>query len=232
MSAYRGAPAPSSTDCPVDATLKPDGYQLHLVSLTARPATRPDIPAIRRVAERAWRAAHEPIVGSATVDAFLVEFYDTDSFRKRVAREDRHLRVAVDAGSGEGSGGIDAGAGDDVVAGSDAAGEDEAPADADATDRGVVGYTLSLPDDDDPAVFHLAHVYVPPDRWGEGVGRRLLADVETLAHEQGADRLRLGVLADNDRAVAFYERAGFERVDTGHDDRLDAPNHTYEKPLE
>jgi ribosomal protein S18 acetylase RimI-like enzyme len=205
------------------ATLKPGGCQPWPVSLTVRPATRTDVPAIRAVAERAWRAAHEPIVGPDAVDAFLAEFYDQESFHERVAREDRHLRVAVaDTGasvSGAENGTAESGSGDRTP-------------DADATDRGVVGYTLSLPDDDDPAVFHLAHVYVPPDRWGEGVGRRLLADVETLAHEQGADRLRLGVLADNDRAVAFYERAGFERVDTGHDDRLDAPNHTYEKPLE
>lgn len=200
--------SPTRAGGPASATLKPGGCQPWPVNVTVRPATRTDVPAVRRVAERAWRAAHEPLVGSDAVDAFLAEFYDADSFRERLTRDDRHLRVAVHADPGDEAGG------------------------ADAVDGDVVGYTLSLPDDDDPAVFHLAHVYVAPDRWGEGVGRRLLADVETLAREAGADRLRLGVLAGNDRAVSFYERAGFERVDTGHDDRLDATNHTYERPVE
>jgi len=189
------------------------------MGVTVRDATGADVPAIRAVAERAWRAAHEPIVGTDAVDAFLAEFYDADSFHERVGRADRFLRVAVAAGSGDRVGGVDAPAGDGAAAGSGGG------------DADVVGYTLSLPDDDDPGVFHLAHIYVDPDRWGEGVGRTLLGDVETLAREQGADRLRLGVLAGNDRAVSFYERAGFERVDTGHDDRLAAANHTYEKRL-
>jgi ribosomal protein S18 acetylase RimI-like enzyme len=185
--------------------------------VTVRPAEPAEVPAIRAVAERAWRAAHEPVVGAAAVDAFLAEFYDADSFRERVAREDRHLRVAV------GPTDTDERAGDP-----DGQTDGTEPDDAD----GVLGYTLSLPDDDDPGLFHLAHVYVDPDRWGEGVGRRLLGDVESLARERGADRLRLGVLAGNDRAVSFYERAGFERVRDGHDDRLDAATHTYERRLD
>ena len=52
-------------------------------------------------------------------------------------------------------------------------------------------------------------VYVLPDRWHSGVGRRLLdASVESL-HAEGFECVYLWVLEDNARARTFYERCGF-----------------------
>jgi len=98
-------------------------------------------------------------------------------------------------------------------------------------ESGVVGFALALPADDEPGVFALGRIYVDPDHWGEGVGTRLLDRVESHARARGGSRLRLGVMAENDRAVGFYESRGFERVETGHDDRLDVRRYVYAKDL-
>jgi len=95
----------------------------------------------------------------------------------------------------------------------------------------VVGFALALPADDDPGVFALGRIYVDPDRWGEGVGSRLLDRVESHVRARDGSRLRLGVMAENEHAVGFYESQGFERVEAGHDDRLDVRRYVYAKDL-
>lgn len=47
-------------------------------------------------------------------------------------------------------------------------------------------------------------LYVLPERWGSGLGRRLLAAAEAISPPQV-----LWVLRDNARARRFYERAGW-----------------------
>ena len=59
---------------------------------------------------------------------------------------------------------------------------------------------------DDGEVFA---IYVDPDRWGSGIGRALIALAERRLRERGARRVVLWVLAGNDRARRFYERAGY-----------------------
>jgi RimJ/RimL family protein N-acetyltransferase len=44
---------------------------------------------------------------------------------------------------------------------------------------------------------------------GQGIGRRLLAELDRWAAEVGLSRLELTVMAHNQRAIALYERAGF-----------------------
>jgi ribosomal-protein-alanine N-acetyltransferase len=46
---------------------------------------------------------------------------------------------------------------------------------------------------------------------GRGVGRALLAAVQSHAVERGCDALRLEVREDNRRAIALYERLGYRR---------------------
>ena len=52
-------------------------------------------------------------------------------------------------------------------------------------------------------------IYVLPDCWGKGVGRSLLAHAERDLIDHGHDQAVLWVLADNERARAFYEAAGW-----------------------
>lgn len=96
---------------------------------------------------------------------------------------------------------------------------------------GVVGFSAAGPDEVSPSGFHLSRIYVAPDRTGEGVGQRLLTHTEQSVRERGGERLTLGVMAANDRAVEFYEAAGYERTDDFYDDRLDTPGYTFAKEL-
>jgi ribosomal protein S18 acetylase RimI-like enzyme len=52
-------------------------------------------------------------------------------------------------------------------------------------------------------------IYVIADCWNRGVGRALLGQAEQRLTEQGFDQAVLWVLADNQRARAFYEGAGW-----------------------
>lgn len=98
-------------------------------------------------------------------------------------------------------------------------------------DDAVVGFVSARPDDDRPEAFQLGRIYVSPARWGEGLGGRLLDHAEAAVAERGGERITLGVMAENDRAVGFYEAAGYERVGEFYDDRLDTPGYTYAKQL-
>ena len=59
---------------------------------------------------------------------------------------------------------------------------------------------------------HISMVFVAPDRWGEGIGARLLGAVMAEAGARGYDRVQLWTDADNHRAHALFERAGLRRT--------------------
>lgn len=100
-----------------------------------------------------------------------------------------------------------------------------------AVDDAPVGFASASPTDGDDATFVLGRIYVLPDRWGEGVGRRLLAAVETAVERRGGERVRLAVMADNDRAVRFYEAAGYVRCDDFYDGRVGTRSYRYVREL-
>ena len=55
-------------------------------------------------------------------------------------------------------------------------------------------------------------VTVGKDFWGLGIGRRAMEALIGFAREAGLEVLQLEVRADNTRAVALYERLGFEKL--------------------
>ena len=55
-------------------------------------------------------------------------------------------------------------------------------------------------------------IAVAPSAQGRGVGTRLLRALTERAVRSGARSLLLEVRADNARAIALYEREGFERI--------------------
>jgi len=76
----------------------------------------------------------------------------------------------------------------------------------------VLGFAVILPRDDGDA--ELDGVFVEPDRWGEGIGRRLVDHVLAVARERGEISVNL---VANLRSAGFYERCGFlglEEVET------------------
>lgn len=62
----------------------------------------------------------------------------------------------------------------------------------------------------------LWHLYVDPQHFRKGVGRRLLAAAEEEIKGRGFSSVHLDVVEGNDRAVAFYQATGFAitKIDT------------------
>lgn len=54
-------------------------------------------------------------------------------------------------------------------------------------------------------------IYVDPPFWSTGAGRALMHAALMQLNDAGVRDVVLWVLADNERAIAFYERAGFVR---------------------
>ena len=80
------------------------------------------------------------------------------------------------------------------------------------TDDGVIGYVSGAPADDDPDETVIGAIYVDPDRWGEGVGSRLLRRFEAWCRDRGRPSVRFCVLAGNDLAPPFYRSHGYRAV--------------------
>lgn len=65
-------------------------------------------------------------------------------------------------------------------------------------------------------------LYVDPSRWGEGIGRRLLAAGCIQLARQGCEKAGLWVLSGNVRARRFYESAGWRFDGTERTDDIGA----------
>ena len=59
----------------------------------------------------------------------------------------------------------------------------------------------------------LVHLFVEPDFQGVGLGRRLLAQGETLIAANGHTDFELHARVENTSAIAFYETAGWTVTD-------------------
>ena len=84
------------------------------------------------------------------------------------------------------------------------------------TDHGsVVGYAFAVtsagPDDtfDTTGIVELVSLTVTATQRGQGLGKRLIAAIETYATQQGADTIKVAVIEGNDRADALYTRLGY-----------------------
>ena len=81
-----------------------------------------------------------------------------------------------------------------------------------------IGYALlttpDLPIELQAGDAELKRIYVYSKFQGTGAGRALMEIVEETARENGAPRLLLGTYEDNQRALNFYAKAGFETVGT------------------
>ncbi|WP_030173856.1 GNAT family N-acetyltransferase [Streptomyces sp. NRRL S-813] len=76
----------------------------------------------------------------------------------------------------------------------------------------VVGYAMlrqSIPMPSHRHVLEVAGLAVDPTQWGQGIGRRLMEEAKREAHQRGARKLSLRVLAPNVTARLLYESCGF-----------------------
>lgn len=74
----------------------------------------------------------------------------------------------------------------------------------------------------------IENIYVDPDRRGEGIGTELLAAAQRALRERGAEALALEAMADNEAALRFYRRHGFDRHRIGLEKPLENDNHSKE----
>jgi [ribosomal protein S18]-alanine N-acetyltransferase len=79
-----------------------------------------------------------------------------------------------------------------------------------ADNEGLAGYALVIRRKGGRKA-RLYSIAVDPRKGGRGVGRALLAAVQSHAVEQGCKILQLEVREDNRRAVALYERLGYRQ---------------------
>jgi ribosomal protein S18 acetylase RimI-like enzyme len=85
------------------------------------------------------------------------------------------------------------------------------------TDAEFVGF-VTTDIDESPSVFDrpdrlvIGDLYVLERYRGTGLARALVDRARTRARESGCTELTLEVDVDNDRALAFYEKIGFETV--------------------
>ena len=82
----------------------------------------------------------------------------------------------------------------------------------DATFAGFLSTSLKTPPSkfETPDQLHLGNLYVDPAYRGTGLADDLVARAMQHAREDGAVELTLEVDADNDRALAYYEKLGFD----------------------
>lgn len=81
-----------------------------------------------------------------------------------------------------------------------------------AVEEGVlVGYADIAVDDDESEIMSVG---VRKAFQGRGIGYALLCEMQAASDQAGANRVLLEAKADNDRAIALYERNGFSIV--GH----------------
>jgi ribosomal protein S18 acetylase RimI-like enzyme len=81
-------------------------------------------------------------------------------------------------------------------------------------DKEIVGFlTLGAardPDLDATRTGEIWGIYISPDHWRRGIGRRLAEEAEEMLRSRGCERAVLWVLAGNQQARRFYEAMGFD----------------------
>ena len=78
---------------------------------------------------------------------------------------------------------------------------------------------------------YIRSMAVVPSARGQGIGKILLAEVESFARAGGFHRMLLSTTPFLDDAIRLYERFGFERAGDGPHDLAGTPLFTMEKAL-
>jgi ribosomal protein S18 acetylase RimI-like enzyme len=82
-----------------------------------------------------------------------------------------------------------------------------------------------------PELCHITMIFVAPERWGEGIGGRVLGGVLEEARSRGYERAQLWTQAENAHAQRLYERHGFRRTGREKGDDLGEWIVHYERTL-
>lgn len=155
----------------------------------------PEETAVRRYVEELWLPYHRELEATVERHALAddVDLVDEEvEFRlDRLAAEDYDAWVAIEGASDDGDLATAGGA----LTGFVTAELDDAPSVFDRPDRVIVG-----------------DLYVREPYRGTGLATDLVGIVAEHARERGCTQVELDVDVDNERAIAFYEKLGFEPV--------------------
>jgi len=91
----------------------------------------------------------------------------------------------------------------------------------------IVGYALLFPfwsAEYGGLLLLLDELYVAPARRSQGLGAAFLAWIEAYAAARGHVAISLVAMAHNERAIAFYDRAGYHRIAGVSFDKLLGPH--------
>lgn len=92
---------------------------------------------------------------------------------------------------------------------------------AEGVEGSVAGYCSVVPDrQGGDGVAEIAALYVSPEQWRQGCGRRLCGTALAAAVADGFTAMALWVLRGNVRAISFYEQMGFSPDGTTQVERL------------
>jgi GNAT superfamily N-acetyltransferase len=83
----------------------------------------------------------------------------------------------------------------------------------------------------DPTTAEVKRMYVEPEFRGKGVGRAVLASLESAARELGVRRLVLETGIHQEEALSLYLRAGFTQLDCWGEYASSPTSVCYEKDL-
>jgi ribosomal protein S18 acetylase RimI-like enzyme len=148
-----------------------------------RDATPDDADRVATVARASWHAAYDEVLGAATVDGVVDEWYDAESLESQISEtDDTDAAFLVAVADGELVGFANGGPAREYDS-----------------------------DPDEPDAF-LSRLYVHPDVWGKGHGSRLAGRLARRLDDAGYERVWLEVFEANERAYGFYEALGFEQV--------------------
>lgn len=168
----------------------------------------PERAAVRRWVEDLWLPYHrdlEAAVGRHALADGVDLVAEEVEFRLDLLESDTHRAwVAVEETTASESGG-------------DTDDADFADADLVTTDADLVGFVTADVDEpstvfDRPDRLVVGDLYVAAPYRGTGLARRLLDRAAERAREAGCAEVVLDVDADNERALGFYEKVGFETV--------------------
>ena len=83
----------------------------------------------------------------------------------------------------------------------------------------------------DATTAEIKRMYVEPDQRGKGVGRAVLASLQTAAEQLGARRLVLETGSHSPEALTLYRRAGFRQIECWGEYATSPTSVCMEKPL-
>jgi diamine N-acetyltransferase len=153
-------------------------------SLTLRLATPDDAAVLARAAAAFFRDTFGDANTAEDMDAYVAEAFSERRQRAELSAADNRIVLAVDAHG-------------------NVAGYVHVRLDAHPAIR--VDVPIQRPAE-------ISRLYAARDWHGHGLGARLMNAAVATARESGADVLWLGVWQRNSRAVAFYEKHGFQVV--------------------